>query len=444
VLNPKGNMMTQCYLFAMLPAMRTFDLLSPAEAMAKLNAALNVAARALPIETISTFDAHNRVLAQDVISPTPLPEFRRSTVDGFAVRAADTPGRLRLAGEVAMGEISSLVLRAGEAIAVPTGGHVPEGADAVVMIEQVTHPTDSQLQIANSLKPNDNLIEAGEDVRAGDAVIRAGARLREQEIAGLLALGITQVQVVHQPRVAVIASGDELVPATSEVKPGQIRNINGPMISALVRRCGGLPIDFGILPDKREAFEEAAQRAMRDCDAVVFMAGSSVGEKDFVPDVVNGMSDGTAHRGSPGILAHGIAFRPGKPTLFAVCGGKPVFGLPGNPISALVTATLFMEPTLWRMQNTQPPTPNFVRATLAQDVRSPKDLEHWVPVRLEIGDWRLGDQSPISNLQSLSATPISTKSNLIFGLVRADGLVCVPIGVDKVAAGSEVMVRLFA
>jgi molybdopterin molybdotransferase len=426
--------------------MRTFDLLSPAEAMAKLNAALDASTRALPIETISTFEAHNRVLAQDVISPTPLPEFRRSTVDGFAVRTADVPGLLRWAGEVAMGEISSLTLRAGEAIAVPTGGHVPEGADAVLMIEdaRLTNADPSSgsgqaLQTSKRLSAGDNIIGAGEDVQAGDAVIRAGARLREQEIAGLLALGITQVQVFAQPRVAVIASGDELVPATSDVKPGQIRNINGPMISALVKRCGGLPIDFGILPDKREAFEEAAQRAMRlsGCDAVVFMAGSSVGEKDFVPDVVNGM-------GGPGILAHGIAFRPGKPTLFAVCGGKPVFGLPGNPISALVTATLFLEPTLWRMQGAPAPQPNFVRATLAQDVRSPKDLEHWLPVRLEIRDWRLEVQSPISKLQSPSATPISTKSNLIFGLVRADGLVCVPIGVDKLSAGSEVLVRVFA
>ena len=413
--------------------MRTFDLLSPADAMMKLNAALDASARAIFIETIDTLNAHNRVLAQDVISPTPLPEFRRSTVDGYAVQAKDAPGLLHLAGEVAMGEISSLVLRAGQAIAVPTGGHVPDGADAVVMIEQTQQLANSQLQIANSLKPGDNIILAGEDVSAGEAVMRAGARLREQEIGGLLALGIARVQVYVQPRVAVIASGDELVPATSDVKPGQIRNINGPMMCALVKRCGGLPVDFGILPDKREAFEAAAQQAMRECDAVVFMAGSSVGEKDFVPDVVNAM-------GQPGILTHGIAFRPGKPTLFGVCNGKPVFGLPGNPISALVTATLFVEPTLWRMQGTRPPEPNCVRATLAQDVRSPKDLEHWLPVTLAISNW----QSNANHSQLPIANPISTKSNLIFGLVRADGMVCLPIGVDKLAAGSEVMVRLFA
>ena len=412
--------------------MRTFDLLSPADAMLKLNVALNAAARAIPIETISTFDARDRVLAQEIISPTPLPEFRRSTVDGFAVQAASVPGTLRVMGEVLMGEITTLRVNAGEAMAVPTGGHVPEGADAVLMIEDAQY-TNPNLQTSKRLSAGENIIQAGEDVRAGDAVMRAGARLREQEIAGLLALGITQVPVYRQPRVAVIASGDELVPATNDVKPGQIRNTNGPMIAALVERCGGLPVDFGILPDQREAFEAAAQRAMRECDAVVFMAGSSVGEKDFVPDVVNGM-------GAPGILAHGIAFRPGKPMLFAVCNGKPVFGLPGNPISALVTATLFVEPTLWWLHGTHMPQPSFVRAALAQDVKSPKDLEHWLPVKMAIGD----SPTKIADSQLPTATPISTKSNLIFGLVRADGMVCLPIGVDKLAAGSEVLVRMFA
>ena len=257
-------------------------------------------------------------------------------------------------------------------------------------------------------------------------MVRAGTRLREQELGCILALGIRQIEVYRQPRVAIIASGDELVPAESNVQLGQIRNINAPMMASLIRRCGGVPVDFGILPDQREAFEAAAQKAIETCDVVVFMAGSSVGERDFVPDVVNGM-------GQPGILVHGIQFRPGKPTLFAVCDGKPVFGLPGNPISALVTATMFVQPTLWRVQGGAAPLPNVVPATLAEDVKSPKGLEHWVPVAVK----RNGTDGFV-------ATPISTKSNLIFGLVRADGLMCVPIGTDKLAAGAAVSVRLFA
>ncbi|MCL5995792.1 MAG: molybdopterin molybdotransferase MoeA [Chloroflexi bacterium] len=411
--------------------MRTFDLLTPADAMAKLNAALDVTRGAVPTETIPTMDAYHRVLVRDVQSPIPLPEFRRSTVDGYAVRAGSTPGVLRVVGEVRMGELTGLRIKLGDAALVHTGGNIPEGADAVVMVEQVKLLDSSglgKIQTQAQLSPGENLIREGEDVQANEVVMRAGARLREQEIGGLLSLGMTQVEVAARPRVALIASGDEVVPPDAQTQPGQVRNINTPMLAALVARNGGVPLDFGILPDKREAFEETARRAMREADVIVFMAGSSVSERDFTPDVVNGM-------GRPGILVHGIAFRPGKPTLFALCDGKPVFGLPGNPISALVTASLFVVPTLWRWQGCAAPHPNIVPATLAADVKSPRDLEHWFPVkvekaeRLEIGDWR--------------AEPISTKSNLIFGLVRASGLVCVPIGVDYLAAGTQVNVRLF-
>ena len=357
------------------------------------------------------------------------------------------PGVLRVTGEIKMGELSALTVRLGEAVQIPTGGFVPEGADAVVMVEQVSstiddrppstdasqrssvvgRPSFSRIQTTASLNIGDNIIEAGEDVKAGDAVIRAGVRLREPEMGGLLALGITLVEVFKQPRVALIASGDELVSASSPIKPGQIRNINAPMLAAMVRRNGGIPIDMGILPDRRDAFEKAATQAMQDADVIVFMAGSSVGERDFVPDIVNAM-------GAPGILAHGIQFRPGKPTLFAVCEGKPVFGLPGNPISALVTGRLFVAPTLWRVQKALVPLqPGVVAATLGKEVRSPKDLEHWLPVAL----------TDDSSLPRPVALPISTKSNLIFGLVRASGLICIPIGVDRIAPGSAIEVQLF-
>ena len=432
--------------------MRKFDLLTPADAMRALNAALDAARRTLPIETIPTLQAHNRVIARDVTSPAPMPEFRRSTVDGYAVKAGSTPGVLRVVGEVRMGELAALTLGAGQAALVHTGGNLPEGADAVVMLEETqpitadesrvtshesktalsTQVRNWKIQTQTKLAAGENVIQKGEDVKAGEVVVYTGTLLREQEIGGLLALGITQIEVVRQPRVALIASGDELVPADAPTRPGQVRNINAAMLSALVQRNGGVPLDFGILPDVRLMFEKAAERAMQEVDVVIFMAGSSVGERDFVPDVVNAM-------GKPGILAHGILFRPGKPTLFAVCEGKPVFGLPGNPISALVTGTLFAAPTLWHVQGAlNPPQPNIVRAVLSDDVTSPRSLEHWLPVALNsppLGGGAGGGGS--------IATPISTKSNLIFGLVRASGLVCAPIGVDKVAAGTEVDVRLF-
>jgi molybdopterin molybdotransferase len=407
--------------------MRTFDLLTPANALSKLNAALDVTGVSLPTEIIPTADARNRVLARDVVSPIPLPEFRRSTVDGYAVKAGSTPGVLRVVGEVRMGELTDLHVKLGDAALVHTGGNIPAGADTVVMLEQV-HLLDSsglgKIQTQAQMTSGENIIREGEDVQPGEVVVHAGTRLREQEIGGLLSLGLTEIEVTRRPRVALIASGDEVVPPGAPLRLGQVRNINTPMLLSLVARNGGEGLDYGILPDRRSVFEEAASRAMSEADMVVFMAGSSVSERDFTPDVVSEM-------GKPGILVHGIAFRPGKPTLFALCDGKPVFGLPGNPISALVTASLFVVPTLWRMQGASAPQVNLVSATLSKDVRSPADLEHWFPVALS------------DEKGARVAEPISSKSNLIFGLVRASGLVCAPIGTGLLAAGTQVDVRLF-
>jgi molybdopterin molybdotransferase len=408
-----------------LTRMRSFDLNTPAQAIAKMNAALDAARRRLDVESVATADACDRVIAEDIASATALPEFRRSTVDGYALRSSSTPGVMRVVGEVRMGEAAGVYVNVGEAALVHTGGYVPEGADAVVMLEH-TLPLDvntTRIQTRSRLAPGENVIQAGEDVRAGEVVVRAGTRIREQELAGLLSLGMTRVSAVRRPRVALIASGDELVAPDQPTRLGQVRNTNAPMLAALIRRYGGEPLVYDPLPDRRLAFEIAAERAMKEADMVVFMAGSSVGERDFVPDVVNGM-------GKPGIIVHGILFRPGKPTLFAVADGKPVFGLPGNPISALVTASLFVAPTLWRIQGAEPPPQAMTTAVLTEDVKSPRDLEHWFPVRFT------GDEGGTPR-----ATPISTKSNLIFGLVRATGMVCAPIGVDRLAAGSEVQVR---
>ncbi|MCS7059618.1 MAG: molybdopterin molybdotransferase MoeA [Anaerolineae bacterium] len=417
--------------------MRTFDLLTPEEALTRLYRALDEAGQLpqsaypivqgalnVPVERIATATARNRVLARDILAPTPLPEFRRSTVDGYAVRAASTPGVLRVIGEVRMGELTSLRVRLGDAVIVHTGGNVPEGADAVLMVEHA-RPIDQtfagKIQTQVQLAPGDNIILEGEDVKAGEVVIPAGTRLREPEIGGLLSFGILEIPVTRRPRIALIASGDEVVPAYAVTRPGQVRNINTPMLAALIERHGGIPLDFGILPDRLDAFEQAAARAMHEADGVVFMAGSSMSERDFTPEVVN-------HMGKPGILVHGIAFRPGKPTLFAVCDGKPVFGLPGNPISALVTGMMFVVPTLWRMQGAlNPPPPATVEVELTQEVKSPRELEHWFPVRLT-GDGR--------------AEPVPSKSNLIFSLSRASALVCAPIGVERLLAGARVQARL--
>ncbi len=406
--------------------MPTFTMARPDDALALLREAMARAPLTLGAEKVPIAQARGRVLAVDIHSPGPIPEFRRSTVDGFALRAADTgPGKtLPVAGEIPMGVFRNQALPPGAAIKIHTGGHVPDEADTVIMVERTAELANGQIRLDEGLSPGDNVIQIAEDVQPGSVVIFAGATLREQEIAGLASLGITSATVRRRPRVALISSGDELVLVESATRPGQIRGSNAPMLAALVLANGGEPLDMGILPDKPAAFATAAEQAKAGADVIVFMAGSSMSDRDYTAETITAM-------GTPGILVHGIAFRPGKPTIFAVCNGTPVFGLPGNPNSALITARRFLSPTLWRMLGAAPPPPRYVTATLTEAVRSPATLEHWIPAALV-------DQDGVRMAQ-----PIITKSNLIFGLVRADGIFCVPIGVDGLAAGAQVQVEYF-
>ena len=406
--------------------MPTFTMARPDDALALTWEAMARAPLTLGAEKVPIALARGRVLAIDIRSPGPIPEFRRSTVDGFALRAADTGAgkTLPVAGEIPMGVYRTQALPPGMAIKIHTGGHVPDEADAVIMVERTTELSNGQIRLYEGLAPGDNVIQIAEDVQPGSVVISAGAVLREQEIAGLASLGISNATVRRRPRVALISSGDELVPVESATRPGQIRGSNAPMLAALVTANGGEPLDMGILPDRAGAFAEAAASAKASADVIVFMAGSSMSDRDYTAETITAM-------GTPGILVHGIAFRPGKPTIFAVCDGIPVFGLPGNPNSALVTARRFLGPTLWRMLGVPPPPPRYVSATLAEAVQSPSSLEHWIPAALF-------DQDGLR-----MARPIITKSNLIFGLVRADGLFCVPVGVGGLPAGAQVQVEYF-
>ena len=403
--------------------MRVFDIIEPGLAMERLFNAMEIAGSGTDIEIIDSLTARGRVIAEDVVSGVPMPQFRRSTVDGYAIRAQDIGHEFRMIGESSMGQLFNKRIGQDEAVRVHTGGNVPDGADAVLMLEDslVEHGTTALRSSIQTLNIGSNIIEVGEDVQPGERVIDAGTRLREQEIGGLAALGRIQVHAYARPRVAIIASGDEVVAPNESPRPGQVRDVNTYTVSNLIRANGGLPIHYQILHDESIDFEQTARQAFAECDMVIFMAGSSVSERDLTPDVV-------ATLGAPGILAHGIAFRPGKPTLFALCDGKPVLGLPGNPISALVTAILFAVPVVWRMQHAvNGPPVAAMDAILAAPVNSPKTLEHWFAVRLE------GNK----------AIPVLSKSNLIFGLTRAHGMACVPIGTELLEEGSTVQVRLF-
>lgn len=405
------------------------ELLPPQEALNRLLSHLSPEPKAEEIETIA---ALGRVTAAPVVAPYPLPSFPRSTVDGFAVRAADTfgandslPAYLNLIGEVPMGAAADLSLGVGECALIHTGGMLPEGADAVVMVEHTQQARAGEVEVLRAAAPGENVLKVGEDVIEGEEVIPAGARLRPPEIGGLMALGQTRVTVACRPIVGILSSGDEVIPPEAELRPGRVRDVNSYSLGALIEQHGGAPRRYGILPDASEALRAAAARALTECDVVIITAGSSASSRDLTAAVIDSL-------GKPGVLVHGVNVRPGKPTILAVCDGKAVVGLPGNPVSALVIASLFVAPVIrallgLRVGRLAPR----LNARLTINLASQAGREDWVAVRLH------------EAAQGYLAEPVFGKSNLIFTLARADGLVRIPPDANGLEAGQMVEVHFF-
>jgi len=397
-------------------------------------------------QTIDASHALGRVTADDVRAPHPLPEFPRSSADGYAVRAADTfgaseslPAYLTRIGEVPMGAAPEFTLGPGQCALIHTGGMLPAGADAVVMLEytQTISPyadgaVSAEIEVLRPVAVGENVIHLGEDVQQGQVVISRGVRLREAEIGGLMALGITCLAVVRPPRLGLISSGDEVIDPEQPTAPGKIRDINAYSLSVLVQRAGGEAVRYGIVPDDFAALQACARRALDECDAVVITAGSSASTRDMTAAVIDSL-------GAPGVLVHGINTRPGKPTILGVAGGKAVIGLPGNPVSALVNGYLLVVPVIeWLLGLVPRPRP-LVMARLAVNLPSQAGREDWWPVRLV--------EEPSSEAsgaagRSWRAEPIFGKSNLIFTLVQADGLLRIPADATGVSAGEWVEVFL--
>jgi molybdopterin molybdotransferase len=426
-----------------------FQLLTIAQANVRLAAYLAPLGRA---EHVDLHQALDRVTAADLRAPADLPAFARSTMDGFAVRAADTygaseglPAYLTIVGEVPMGRAAGLNVPIGAAARIHTGGMLPAGADAVVMIEQTQALDEHVIEVLRPVALGENIITIGDDVRVGALLFARGRRLRPQDLGGLAGVGITSVPVVALPRVAILATGDEVVPADQDVLPGQVRDINSYTIAAQTRRAGGEPLLCGIAPDDADALLGIAAAALAEADMLIISAGSSVSMRDSTAHVIDAL-------GRPGVLVHGVAMHPGKPTILAMAGGKPVFGLPGNPVSTMVAFDLFVRPALLRMlgmvatenteraENDQQSAPLAVasvrsvanvRARLARNVASHSGSEDFVPVRLAERDGQLW------------AEPVFGKSNLIFTLAHADGILGVPLDQAGLYAGDEVVVRLF-
>ena len=404
------------------------ELLPPPVALARLLEHLE--AKPKP-EGIDTALALGRVTATTVVAPHPLPAFPRATVDGFAVRAADTfgandslPAYLQVIGEVPMGAAPGFVLASAQSALIHTGGMLPGGSDAVVMVEHTQSARPGEVEVLRAVASGENVLKVGEDVAEGDEVIPAGVRLRPAEIGGLVALGLNTVQVACRPRLGIISSGDEVVPPDMMPGPGQVRDVNAYTLSALVDAAGGQPVAYGIVPDQETALRSMAGRALAECDGVVITAGSSASTRDLTAQVINAL-------GNPGVLVHGVNVRPGKPTILAVCAGKPVIGLPGNPVSALVIASLFVTPVIEALLGLRQrhPLPS-VPARLSLNLASQAGREDWIPVRL------------VADAGGYLADPVFGKSNLIFSLARADGLVRIPADATGLTAGATVEVVL--
>jgi molybdopterin molybdotransferase len=383
-------------------------------------------------DDIDTASALGRTTLNAVYAPHPLPSFPRSTVDGFAVRAADTygasdslPAYLELAAEVPMGTAPNFYLGRGQCALIHTGGMLPEGGDAVIMVEHTQSVRPKEVEILRAVATGENVIKVGEDVTPGQEVIPAGTLLRSAEIGGLMALGITRIQAARQPRVGILSSGDEVVPPIAELQPGQVRDVNAYTLSSLVITAGATPVRYGIIPDSYEEMRRAVRNAWQENDLVVVTAGSSASTRDLTAQVIDEI-------GSPGVLVHGVNVRPGKPTILAVCDGKAMIGLPGNPVSALVIAGLFVVPVIEALLGLKNKRPRpSVQANLTINLSSQSGREDWVAVSLR-------DENG-----SFQADPVFGKSNLIFTLVQADGLIRIPPDANGLSAGSQVEVYLF-
>jgi molybdopterin molybdotransferase len=380
-----------------------------------------------PAECVGLREAFQRTLAEDVFAPEDVPAFDRATMDGYAVRAQDTfgaseglPAYLDVAGEVLMGQAPRGRLEAGQAFRIATGGMLPQGADAVVMVEYTEELDERTIGVVRPVAPGENIIRRGDDLASGTLLLPRGHRLRSQDVGLLAAAGVNTVLTRRPPRVGIITTGDEVVPVDRTPGPGQVRDVNSYTLSGQVREYGGEPVMYGIIGDDFETLAAVVRRALDETEAVLISGGSSVGRRDVTAAVV-------ASLGSPGVLFHGLAVRPGKPTIGAVIGHKLVLGLPGHPVSAMVVFSLLGRPLL---------DPGFrrfpVRARITRALSSPAGKEDWVRVRL---DWGEGGE--------LIADPIAGKSGLIATMVRADGLARIPLESRGVAAGDEVEVIPF-
>jgi len=381
------------------------------------------------IEEIPLAASLGRILVEDIPATCAIPHFRKSTMDGMAVRAADTygasesmPALVQCHGEVRMGVAPTEPLEKGTGTLMPTGGMLPEGADAVVMIEHIEHFGEELYGVTKGVAPGENLIEIGEDLNVGEVILSKFSRIRAQEMGLLASLGKTNVPVLPRFRVGILSTGDEIIPPDQAPLPGQSRDINGYTLLGQALSTGADAHHYGIVKDDLEQLRTMLTQMLKENDIVLLSGGSSVGSRDLSAQLIGEL-------GEPGLLFHGLALRPGKPTIGGVVDGKLIFGLPGHPASAMVVFDAIVRPWL-DGSVLQPQVDPLPKGTLTQNSYSGSGREEFVRVRL------------IPNGEGWLLEPIRGKSGLIRTMVLADAIVHIRLDTDGIEAGKEVSFRL--
>lgn len=381
----------------------------------------------------SLLDSLGRRLACPLTAAEDVPGFARTTVDGFAVRSKDTfgategtPAYLMVTGEVRMGVLADRPIGYGEAVKVATGSMLPEGADAAVMIEHTEPLASGEIEVTRAVAPGENIIFADEDIKAGSVIFQVNHLFRPQDLGFLAAVGELEVETWDPLKVGIISTGDEVVPPEIKPGPAQVRDVNSYTLAGSVLRCGGQPVLYDLVKDDREKLRKTLRQALEKTDLVIISGGSSVGTRDLTTDVLSEL-------GNPGLVFHGLAIRPGKPTMGAVIGKTPVIGLPGHPAAALISFDLMVAPLL-KFGNYREDNPGALPlpALLSRSLASASGREEYIRVRLRREE------------EKLWADPLLGKSGLLSPMVKGDGLVRIPLEREGFAAGSLVDVYLFA
>lgn len=409
-----------------------FEVLTVKEALNTIAGA--VKSTEVEKEEIQLLKALGRVTAEDTFSTTVVPHFSRSTMDGFAVRGQDTfgasegmPAFLEVKDEVLMGRSPSGDINPGETMKISTGGMLPDSADSVLMLEHAEELDEKMIAVYRPVAPGENVILRGEDLKEGELILEKNHSLRPQDIGALAAAGVMRVKVYKVPRVAVISTGDELVPPEEEPLPGQIRDVNSYALAAAIQSVGAYPLLYGIVKDEAPDLMEAVERARKEASLILISGGSSVGTRDVTAKVIDELGD-------PGVLVHGISIRPGKPTIFGMAGQTPIFGLSGNPVSALVTFDLFVVPVILKLKGmlSREMLRPMIQAKISRNIPSSQGREEYVRVTLETDE--NGD---------VWAVPVFGKSGLITTLVEARGMVRISQNKEGIVKGEEVEVALY-